>query len=189
MYSTEWGQAVDGKIEINSEDRRLVIVFEKEFRRTQLWVPFWSIKQVIAVEAPPSEPALDLVLVLSHAPHFFISRKRQQSLDEEHHQLGQVVNNCVRVGFNSPTARMRFLAEPEAGLPQPERRKLRMIDRELYANYKLAPVYAFMTELSAPVAFQVSPLGLRGVTILLMMFGLASQLDAILCSGTITRSN
>jgi hypothetical protein len=51
---------------------------------------------------------------------------------------------------------MDFLDEPCTGLPLHSRRKLRVVDRYLYAPDKVVPVYNLMRELSSPVAFQVS---------------------------------
>lgn len=158
-YSVEWGKVVgrEGRIEIDSENRRVAIIFDGK-RETQLLLPLYSVKQVFAVDAAKTQAATDLVFVLSHAPHIFHARQRQQSIDLEHQRLGQVVNNHILVSFKDSAERISFLDEPHTGLPQHSRRKLRVVDRYLYAQDKLAPVHRLMQELSSPVAFQVSPL-------------------------------
>lgn len=154
-YSLEWGKVIEGKVEIDSDKRRLVVILDKK-RTEQLWIPFWHVKQVFAIDPPPGQPALDLVLVLLHAPQIFAARQRQQSLDREHAQLGQVVNHHVFISFSSAHQRAMFLDEPHTGLPSTVRRKLKVVERHLYDKAKLAPVYELMRQLSDPIAFQVS---------------------------------
>jgi hypothetical protein len=166
VYSLEWGKVIEGKVEIDSDKRRLVIILDKK-RTEQLWIPFWHVKQVFAVDPPSGQPAIDLVLVLLHAPQIFAARQRQKSLDREHDQLGQVVNHHVFVSFSSAHQRVMFLDEPHTGLPRTVRRKLRVVERHLYDESKLAPVYSIMKELSDPVAFQVS--GHRSGTVCVIM--------------------
>ncbi len=151
---------MEGKVEIDSDKRRLLVILDKQ-RLGQLWIPLYSIKQVLAVDPPQGQPQLDLVFVLSHAPHIFASRQRQQAIDRHHRELGQVVNTQILVSFSSSNQRSGFLDEPQTGLPQPKRRKLKTVERHLYDKPKLAPVYALMRGLSSPVAFQVSSTAAR----------------------------
>jgi hypothetical protein len=78
-YSLEWGKVVgrEGRIEIDSENRRVAIILDKA-REVQLHLQLYSIKQVFAVDASKTQNAIDLVFVLSHAPHIFNCKQRQQ---------------------------------------------------------------------------------------------------------------